>query len=110
MSRRTNGLSSAKNSQEAHREGGLRHTRPKRAIPWDQPPEWARSGPVSRGEKPGTGPDHAKPPPCGVPVAEERRLAAVSPLSEVMGPTGDDHTRESGHDRSLSPAERPAMN
>jgi hypothetical protein len=56
MSRRTNGLSSAKNFEEAHSDGGLRHTRLNSAIPRDHPAELARNGPVSMGENRDPGP------------------------------------------------------
>jgi hypothetical protein len=92
MSRRTNGLSSAEYPEEAHSDGGLRHTRLRSAIPRDRPAELARSGPASTGGGPGPGPDAAKPPPCGVPIAEARLPAAVSPLGEVMRQTRDDDT------------------
>jgi hypothetical protein len=41
-----------KNSEEAQSDGGLGHTRPRRAIPRDHPAEPARHGPVSSGGEP----------------------------------------------------------
>jgi hypothetical protein len=91
-SREANGLSSARIPRRRNRTEALRHTRLISAIPRDHPAELTGNRPVPTGGEPEPGPDPAKPPRCGVPVADGRLLAAVSPRGDVMRQARGDET------------------